>query len=439
MLPSQYGSTAGRRVMYRRRRRRLSRPMMLVLVAGGVAAAVWGVQRTGLLDPSAGGSSGERAVRPPVLASAEAQPQRESEPRARATQPERRERAARPTPPPTGQDLASGESALSRAIERTRGEREAAPAPVEISQRPAPERPAVGAAAEAVQDRAAGAGEEASPTAGNGRGERAPFAAPGLDEATSRAIAAAEAALSRNDPLRARALLNSALHAGEDPRALRELRDRLSELNERLVFSPVVTPGDPMSVAYEVQPGDALSRIVRKQGLGIDWRVVQDINGLSAPERISVGQTLKLLRGPFHVIVTKREYRVDLYWGEGEDHNGWTYIRSFAAGLGEHDSTPTGRFRLRQNGKLANPAWTNPRTGERFAADDPENPIGEYWVGIEGIGEAARHTGYGLHGTIEPESIGSQQSMGCVRLLDDDIRLVYSLLSENDSFVIIRP
>jgi lipoprotein-anchoring transpeptidase ErfK/SrfK len=115
------------------------------------------------------------------------------------------------------------------------------------------------------------------------------------------------------------------------------------------------------------------------------------------------------------------------------------YIRSFAVGVGENDSTPVGRFVVRPASKLINPVWRNPRTSEFFAADDPENPIGERWVGLEGTGEIAHVEGYGIHGTIEPESIGQDASMGCVRLGDDDVAVVYECLEESVSEVHIRP
>ncbi len=42
---------------------------------------------------------------------------------------------------------------------------------------------------------------------------------------------------------------------------------------------------------------------------------------------------------------------------------------------------------------------------------------------------------YGIHGTIEPESIGTNASMGCIRLKDGDIDAVFNMLSEGKSTV----
>ncbi|MCL4741935.1 MAG: LysM peptidoglycan-binding domain-containing protein [Phycisphaerales bacterium] len=252
-------------------------------------------------------------------------------------------------------------------------------------------------------------------------------------------LAAAERSLTENKPVVARELLNRALRdstlSAADAAAV---RDRLARLNDDLVFSPKVHTDDPLSATYVVKSGDSLERIARRNDLAVDWRLLQRVNRLANPNRIQEGQSLKLVRGPFHAVVSKSAYRLDLYAGPPADESAWVYIRSFPVGLGEGDSTPTGRFVVKRGSKLIDPHWVNPRTGQRFDKSDPMNPIGERWIGIEGLGDDAVKTGYGLHGTIEPHSIGRQMSMGCVRLLADDVELVYEMLAEGVSRVTIR-
>jgi len=136
-------------------------------------------------------------------------------------------------------------------------------------------------------------------------------------------------------------------------------------------------------------------------------------------------------------VVNKADYRLDLFAGSPDEPENWIYIRSFKVGLGTDNGTPVGTFVIKN--KQSNPPWTNPKTGERFGADDPKNPIGEYWLGFKGVGPAAVYEGFGLHGTIEPESIGQQRSMGCVRMAAEDIALVYEMLTEQISTVRIAP
>ncbi len=234
-------------------------------------------------------------------------------------------------------------------------------------------------------------------------------------------------------------ILNEVLQDGGIGNAERsQLRARLTEINQELIFSATVVAGDPMTDTYEIVRGDRLSKLPGKLGLAVDWRLLQRVNAIPDPNKIRLGQKIKLVRGPFHAVVDKSDYRLDLYAGPPEEEGAWVYIRSFRVGLGEGDSTPTGNFVVKRQSKLINPHWVNPRTGERFAADNPENPIGERWIGIEGLGADAVKTGYGLHGTIEPSSIGQQKSMGCVRMHGSDVELVYEVLVEGISRVRIQ-
>ena len=248
------------------------------------------------------------------------------------------------------------------------------------------------------------------------------------------------AALEQNRPVDARRLLTDALlDPGCTPADQSSLRRELTLIADRLTFSPTIAGNDPTVTKYVVSSGDALSRIPRSVGAEVDWRFIQRINQISDPRRIRVGQTLKIVRGPFHAVVDKSEYRMDVYaeipTSEG---GGVVYIRSFPVGLGELDSTPTGEWVVRESSKLVNPNWTNPRTGERFSADDPMNPIGERWIGLRGTDATTEAlAGYGIHGTVEPDSIGQQRSMGCVRLGDEDVELIYEMLVEGVSRVAI--
>lgn len=250
-------------------------------------------------------------------------------------------------------------------------------------------------------------------------------------------IEAGDSAAARGNVLQARVSYSRAMvnpSASNSDKA--SLRDKLTKINEELVFGNKVTPGDSLVEAYKVESGDSLVKIARKRQLAADWRLIQRVNKLASPNTISVGQQLKLVRGPFHAVVSKGDFRLDLFAGSPDEPESWIYIRSFKVGLGAEDSsTPIGSFVVKKGSKLINPHWVNPRTGEKFDANDPKNPIGEHWVGLEGTGSSAAYKGFGLHGTIDPGSIGSQRSMGCVRMGAEDIAMVYELLSEQISVV----
>ncbi|MEM8875074.1 MAG: L,D-transpeptidase family protein [Planctomycetota bacterium] len=233
--------------------------------------------------------------------------------------------------------------------------------------------------------------------------------------------------------VQARTMLNDRLVAGDlNLRDPQKLKQAIAELQQTLILSPEVDPADPLVDVVEVPSGGALARLARP--FDVPWQGMARINGIENPNRIRVGQRIKAVRGPFHAVVDKSDFTLDLYLG-GPGGPGSTYVTTLPVGLGEDSSTPTGLWRCTTS-KVEDPKWTNPRTGEVVAADDPENPLGERWIGLEGIeGDAVGQQSYGIHGTIEPETIGTNASMGCVRLLPDDVALIYDLLKPGESTV----
>ena len=257
--------------------------------------------------------------------------------------------------------------------------------------------------------------------------------AAGIGNATQRIQQAV--AMTDSDPVRARAELtrlldSNALSAAERNQAYAGI----NKLAEKLFFSPKIVAGDTVSQSYVVKKGDSLAKISSREKLGTDWRFVQRINGMASEKALRPDMRLKLAHGPFDAEVVKADFRINIYAGSGSDR---VMVASFPCGTGTNDSTPVGTFKVRSGSKLIDPQWTNPRTGEKFAANDPKNPIGERWIGLQGTTpDTAKFTGYGIHGTTEPRSIGQQMSMGCVRLGDAEVEVVYELIGEQSTIVI---
>jgi lipoprotein-anchoring transpeptidase ErfK/SrfK len=239
------------------------------------------------------------------------------------------------------------------------------------------------------------------------------------------------------DLLSARALLNGALEGGRLSAADAEsARQSLGEINETLVFSKNRFKDDTLQEGYQVQSGERLARIADR--FGVTWELLCKINGLPDARKVRAGQWIKVIHGPFHAVVTKSAFRLDVYLGSpGEP--GSLYIRSFPIGLGKDNSTPTGSWVVQHGNKLHPATYYSPRGEGPIDANDPKNPLGGYWMGLEGVaGEAVDKHSYGIHGTIEPDSIGKQASMGCIRLRHDDIAFLYDLLVEGKSKVVIK-
>lgn len=246
--------------------------------------------------------------------------------------------------------------------------------------------------------------------------------------------------VAENNRVGARKLLSEALMGADiTHREAQILRDELTAINEVLLFSPVVDPKDPMTESYTIKAGDSLSRIASRRELATHWKLIARVNQIADPSKIRLGQNLKLVRGPFHAVVHKSAHRLDIFHGSPDSPESWLYIKSFDVGLGSNDGTPIGEFVVSSN-KLENPGWVNPRDArEQYSPNDPKNPIGEFWIGLTGVGKYSSLTSLGIHGTIDPDSIGDDRSMGCVRLAQGDIDMVYELLAEHISRVMIVP
>lgn len=246
-----------------------------------------------------------------------------------------------------------------------------------------------------------------------------------------------KAKMDAGDLLGARAILNAALTAGHlTPADAASARHLLSEISQTVLFSNKPIQGDPAQTLYQVKSGDRLSRVAERHG--VTWELLCRINGLADPRKVRAGQWIKIPTGPFHCVITKSDYRLDVYLGSPGEA-GSVFVTTLQVGLGKDNSTPTGMWIVAPSGKIHPATYYSPRGEGVIAADDPKNPLGGYWMGLSGVaGNALEKNSYGIHGTIEPDSIGKQASMGCIRLRHDDIALLYDLLVEGKSKVLVK-
>jgi lipoprotein-anchoring transpeptidase ErfK/SrfK len=237
--------------------------------------------------------------------------------------------------------------------------------------------------------------------------------------------------------LAARDIYNAALLSGklsEDD--IHTAKTELAAINDVIVFSPKAFPDDAWGGRFTVPPGGALARIAKR--FDVTPELLAHINEISDPKRLQAGKSIKILKGPIHAVVDKSDFTLDLYFNSpgGPDS---VYITTFSVGLGKDDSTPTGKWLVEPQKKLANPTYYSTRGEGVIDKDDPKNPLGEFWIGLTGVdGQAVGKASYGIHGTIEPDSIGKMDSMGCIRLRDADIARVYALLVEGKSTVVVQ-
>ncbi|MGR3300864.1 MAG: L,D-transpeptidase family protein [Candidatus Scalindua sp.] len=209
----------------------------------------------------------------------------------------------------------------------------------------------------------------------------------------------------------------SDLYFAETDKARRdEIKDKLDELNEELVFSKTPSPD---AIIYVVRPGDSLIRIASQ--FNTNYEFIVRINNKHRTS-IRVGERLKILKGNVTVLVDKSDYTLTLLL---DGH----FIKQYPVGTGKSDRTPEGKFVV--DNKLINPVWYSPDGIYQFG--DPKNVLGTRWIGFE---DKEGLYGYGIHGTADPDSIGKEMSNGCIRLKNEDVEDLFDYVKPKMTVVI---
>jgi len=231
--------------------------------------------------------------------------------------------------------------------------------------------------------------------------------------------------------IEARNRLNVILPMCKSQQQRATVKEQLSKLADKWLFSRTVLAGDALCETYRVKRGEQLIRIGEQ--FKVPYEILMQINNIQRPEALRAGQTIKVINGPFHAKIYRSSFTMDLYLRN-------TFVRSFPVGLGmPNRQTPNGTWRVKPAGKLVSPPWTNPDTQQVYHPSHPDYPLGSRWIELQGIeGDAAGQTGFGIHGTKDPETVGTAGSRGCIRLHNGDAILIYNLLVPIHSTVTVE-
>ncbi len=166
------------------------------------------------------------------------------------------------------------------------------------------------------------------------------------------------------------------------------------------------------TVMYEVRRGDSLVRIGEK--FRTTPELIMKLNNLKA-NMLQTGQPLRVLKADLNILVVLSKLKLYLKSGD-------RVIKTYNVGIGKVETpTPTGSFKTTD--KLPHPVWysTTP-SGAKMAIQpgDPRNELGTRWIGFK--------RAYGIHGTIDPASIGKAMSNGCVRMHNEDVEELYGIV-----------
>lgn len=170
-----------------------------------------------------------------------------------------------------------------------------------------------------------------------------------------------------------------------------------------------------------VQPGDSLIAL-RKRAVANDPALlvctgqIARANQLDG-EVIHPGAKLRIPLDPVSVLVD-----LDAHWAfymAGDE-----VVAAWQVGVGKESSTTrVGTFTVGE--KSEEPMWF-PQGRKPVPYGDPENPLGTRWIAWnDGEGNATR---LGFHGTNEPDSIGKDASLGCIRMRTADVEELFEIL-----------
>lgn len=102
-----------------------------------------------------------------------------------------------------------------------------------------------------------------------------------------------------------------------------------------------------------------------------------------------------------------------------------TVVRKYHVATGATASlTPEGKFTLILF--LKNPAWGGGGYASPIPGGVKKNPLGPRWMGLSIKGGGS----YGIHGNSNFSSIGTNASHGCIRMYNDEVKILYDLVKK---------
>jgi len=223
----------------------------------------------------------------------------------------------------------------------------------------------------------------------------------------------AEAFIERGSLMEAKEIYERLMSMSLPSEQLGLVQSKLEDLNVKILLSGI---NIEQSKIYEVKSGDVLINIAKKYNTTVESivRANNIKNNIIYPR-----MKLRVLDGKFSIFVDKSQNILILKLN-GE------VTKTYIVSTGDNNSTPIGTYKI--TSKLVNPVWY--KDGKAIPASSPENILGSRWLGFD-------LPKYGIHGTIEPENIGKQITAGCVRMINEEVEELFSLVPAGTEVTIV--
>lgn len=217
-------------------------------------------------------------------------------------------------------------------------------------------------------------------------------------------------------------IMNCGLKDGD--KLWEQAADILGKANTGIYMTDVPAPNKKL---YTIQDGDSLIKIAKKFKTTVE--AIQKSNGMEPSNPIIFpGKTLYIYTGEWTVKVKKDKFQLYLYDGK-------SIFKIYKIGIGRQDRTPSGDFII--STKQKEPIWYN--EGRAIPYGSKENVLGTRWMALKPIGETNTNLrGYGIHGTWEPDTVGTKASNGCIRMKNEDVNELFSILPYRTKVTILE-
>ena len=226
----------------------------------------------------------------------------------------------------------------------------------------------------------------------------------------------AKSALSQGDLLLARDLANEILNkVNEGTSAWDRAAVIIGKANTLIYATDYVSPD---KINHIVKTGDSLDKIVKQYSTTLE--AMQRSNNLPlTSSTIRLGQSLTVYKGEWRIRISKSKFRLYLY-------NKENLFKVYQIATGKGNKTPEGNFVI--SAKIKEPEWTN--KGIKHPFGDPKNVLGTRWMKLRAAAtNPNKHlTGYGIHGTWQPDSLGKMASNGCIRMTNKDVEELFAVI-----------
>lgn len=211
----------------------------------------------------------------------------------------------------------------------------------------------------------------------------------------------------------AKALYQQIFTDHPDAEDMPKIQRELGDLNINIIMSNM--PNE-YAIMHEVVSGDTLGELAKTYKTTIE--LIKLSNNLKN-NIIRIGQRLRIWTGAFNIFVDKSQNILILKQGD-------EVLKVYDVSTGEHNSTPVGEYKVTT--RLEDPVWFN--RGVVVPPESPQNVLGTRWLGFN-------IPGYGIHGTVDPETIGQQVTAGCVRMRNQEVEELYNIIPIGTPVVIV--